>query len=183
MSKAHIRGEQWNPWKLATLGMSVVFVTALVTGVVVASYVGQQKKSEPGESQPEQAEPQSQPAYSPAGQSQPGPAPPAPAAQHAAVRPTAPDIEACNHYASSVARDRTTETLGDALVGGALGAGLGAAGGAIAGGGRGAGKGAGIGGLVGATAGTLYGLNQGNQNDAKAAVAYRSCMRRRGYTD
>jgi hypothetical protein len=174
MSKAHIRGEQWNPWKLATLGMSVVLVTALVTGVVVASYVGQPKKSEPGEAQPEQAAP---------GQSQPAPAPRPPAAQHVAGRPTAQDIDACNRYASSVAKDRTAETVTDALIGGAVGAGVGAAGGAIAGGGHGAGKGAGIGGLVGATAGTLYGLNQGKQNDARVATAYRSCMRRRGYTD
>jgi hypothetical protein len=179
MSKTRIHSEHWNPWKLATLGMSVVFVTALVTGVVVASYMGPQKDSEAA-AQPEQAEPsQAQPAHS-----QPAPPPPPAAAPpHAVARPTAQDIEACNHYAGSVARDRTTETLGDALVGGALGAGLGAAGGAIAGGGHGAGKGAGIGGLVGATAGTLYGLNQGNQNDAKATVAYRSCMRRRGFTD
>jgi hypothetical protein len=179
MSKAQIRGEHWNPWKLATLGMSVVLVTALVTGVVVASYVGQEKKSEPGEAQPQQAAPsQSQP-----GQSQPASAPHPPAAPHAVRRPTAQDIDACNRYASSVAGDKTAETVADALIGGALGAGVGAAGGAIAGGGHGAGKGAGIGGLVGATAGTLYGLNQGKQNDARVATAYRSCMRRRGYTD
>lgn len=181
MSKAHISRDQWNPWKLATLGLSVVFITALVTGVVVASYIGQ-KKSEPGDAQPEQASlSQSQPAYS---QPAPPPPPPRSAVEHHAVsRPTAHDIEACNHYASAAARNKTTDTITDALVGGALGAGLGAAGGAIAGGGGGAGKGAGIGGLVGATAGTLYGLNEGNQNDAKATVAYRSCMRRRGYTD
>jgi len=182
MSKAHISRQQWNPWKLATLGLSVVFVTALVTGMVVASYVGR-KNSEPSEVQPEQTSPSpSQPAYS-----QPAPPPPPPARaaaeQHAMSRPAAYDIEACNRYASTATRDKTTGTITDALIGGALGAGLGAAGGAIAGGGGGAGKGAGIGGLVGATAGTLYGLNQGNQNDARATAAYRSCMRRRGYAD
>jgi hypothetical protein len=111
------------------------------------------------------------------------PPPPAAPERHAAVRPSAADIEACNRYASSVSREKTTQTLTDALVGGALGAGLGAASGAIAGGGSGAGKGAGIGGLVGAAAGTVYGLNKANRSDSDAAAAYRACMRRQGYTE
>jgi hypothetical protein len=99
-----------------------------------------------------------------------------------AARPSTADIEDCNHYARA-SHDRTGQTVTDALVGGLAGAGLGAASGAIAGGGGGAGKGAGIGGLVGVAAGTLYGLNEANKGDAQAAAAYRSCMRRRGYTD
>lgn len=111
------------------------------------------------------------------------PPPPAAPERHAAVRPSAADIKACNRYASSVSREKTTQTLTDALVGGALGAGLGAAAGAIAGGGSGAGKGAGIGGLVGAAAETVYGLNKANQSDSDAVAAYRACMRRQGYTE
>lgn len=160
MSSEYIHRREWNPWQLTTIGMAVAFATALATGVVVAHYVAA-PKPEVVASAPSR----------PVG------------AQHAAARPGSADIEACNQYASSSARDKTTETLTDALIGGAVGAGVGAAGGAIAGGGSGAGKGAGIGGLVGATAGTLYGLNNANQNDQRAAAAYRACMRRRGYND
>src|SRR5262249_4815858 len=97
----------------------------------------------------------------------------------AAPRPSAADIEACNHYASS-GSNPAADALTGAVVGGLTGAGLGAAGGAIADGGHGAGKGAAIGGLVGATAGTLFGLNRANQRDARVAAAYRQCMRQRG---
>ncbi len=173
MANMRKRPQTWNPWKLVTLGMGVALATALVTGVVVAYYVGNQGSQ--SESQ--------QTGAGGAAPVQQAPAPPAAPAQRGPVKPSAADIEACNRYASSVARDRTTETLTDALIGGAVGAGLGAAGGAIAGGGGGAGKGAGIGGLVGAAAGTLYGLNQANQNDSRAASAYRTCMQRRGFTD
>src|SRR5512136_476554 len=37
--------QQSNPWKLATIGMVLVFSTALVTGVVVANYVGNEKSN------------------------------------------------------------------------------------------------------------------------------------------
>ncbi len=150
--------ERWNHWKVTAIGMAVVFTTALVTGLVVANWSGQEK-----------ARPTSVLA--------PRPTP------HVAVRPSALDIETCNGYARSVAGDKTTEVLKDVLIGGAIGAGVGAAGGAIAGGGGSAGKGAGIGGLVGATAGTLYGLNETKQTDARYVSAYRTCMQRRGYTD
>jgi len=203
MSERPSRFGQWNPWKLATLGMAVVLATALITGVVVANISG---RKEPQAEEPQAQAPQTTvpptpadelTAPAPAPPAQQGAAPPPPQAQlgapapppppaaperHAAVRPSAADIEACNRYASSVSREKTTQTLTDALVGGALGAGLGAASGAIAGGGSGAGKGAGIGGLVGAAAGTVYGINKANQSDSHAAAAYRACMRRRGYT-
>jgi hypothetical protein len=158
MSRTHVLDERWNPWKLATLGLLVTLATALVTGVVVANYAGNQS-------------------------SEPAGAPHQERVQHAAVRPSAADIEACNEYASSVGRDRTKETLTDALLGGVVGAGVGAAGGAIADGGGGAGKGAGIGGLVGATAGTLYGLKGTREHDGRAAAAYRACMKGRGFVD
>ncbi len=191
--------QQSNPWKLATIGMVLVFSTALVTGVVVANYVGNEK---PNPVTAPSGEPVVSAAPAQSAASLPGQAPPllnqAPAervvpptphqavarqeapAPHRAARPSAAAVEACNQYASTAGQNKATQTVTDALIGGAVGAGLGAASGAIAGS---AGKGAGIGGLVGATAGTLYGLNQANQGDARAVAAYRACMRRRGYAD
>lgn len=195
----------WNPWKWTTIGMAVVFATALVTGVVVAHYNGSGNSTTTAlvpsaalpqaDTQPPEAPPQNQPqpnggsVRAPAAVAPARPAAPAAVARQEAApeqrvreRPSSADIAECNHYASSTG-SATTETLTDALFGAAAGAGLGAAGGAIAGGGSGAGKGAGIGGLVGAAAGTLYGLNDSNRRDAQAAASYRACMRRRGYSD
>ncbi|MBI2526601.1 MAG: hypothetical protein HYY95_07870 [Candidatus Rokubacteria bacterium] len=148
--------EKWNPWKLTALGLALVASTALVTGLVVASWG---PSDEPG-------------------------APSTPrtgTARHVAAVPTAADVEACNQYARSRG-DRTVEVVKDAAIGAVVGAGVGAAGGAVAQGGKGAGKGAAIGGIVGGTAGTLYGLNATKQNDARYAEAYRACLRGRGYT-
>jgi len=145
----------WNPWKMTAVGMALVIVTGLVTGLVVANWTGREP-------------------VRPAGT--------APAPRQVAVTPTASDIDACNQYAKSASGDKTTELLKDAAIGGVVGAGVGAAGGAIAGGGKGAGKGAAIGGIVGATAGTLYGLNEAKKNDARYVEAYRTCMRGRGYS-
>jgi hypothetical protein len=180
----------WNPWKMATIGILVVFATALTTGVVVAHYVGTQAAQTPDAQQVASANAPGAPAENALPPAvPPAAAPPAPAAQapapphrHVGARPSTADIEDCNHYASST-HNGTADTVKDALIGGAAGAGLGAAGGAIAGGGSGAGKGAGIGALVGATAGTLFGLNDANQRDSRTAAAYRACMRRRGYSD
>ena len=187
MSKTTWAEDRWNPWKMATVGLLVVLATALVTGVVVAHYVGGSRP------QPEVAAEAGVPA-------QPGAAPeqqatdqqasaepqttarPERRAEQVAGQPSPADVRECNRYASAASRDKATETLKDGLLGGALGAGLGAASGAIAGGGGGAGRGAGIGGLVGAAAGTLYGLSEGNRS-ASAAAAYRACMKRRGYVD
>ncbi len=152
--------DAWNPWKMTAIGMALVIVTAVVTGLVVANWTT--PKEDP----------------KPAAMASRAPAP----VRQAAPPPTAADVDACNQYAKSAAGDKTTEVVKDALIGGAVGAGVGAAGGAIAGGGKGAGKGAGIGGLVGAAAGTLYGINEANKNDARYVEAYRSCMRGRGYT-
>ncbi len=171
----------WNPWKLTAIGMALVVVTALVTGLVVASWNGAGKSQS---TQPSQA---STPPPPPEVASPP--APPAPPARPAHVAsnpapartPATADVNACNAYAKREVGDKTVETVKDALLGAAAGAGLGAAGGAIAGGGRGAGKGAGIGGVVGAAAGTLYGLNESKSHDARYVQAYRSCMRGRGY--
>jgi hypothetical protein len=199
----------WNPWKFATFGILIVLATALITGVVVAHYVGSRPANQEAAAPPQNQvanvpqgalpgvpadsaaanneAPKPPPGWVPSAPQSNAVAPPPPAqsqpgTHHVAAKPSSHDISVCNHYATS-ARQKTTETVQDGLVGGVLGAGLGAATGAIAGGGRGAGQGAGIGGLVGAAAGSLYGLNAANQRDQRAAAAYRDCMRRRGYVD
>jgi hypothetical protein len=203
MAARRMTDQQWNPWKLATIGLLMMGATALLTGVVVAHYAGSDTsgpapagvQAPPGTASGPADQPAAQPALQPAPIAAPGQVPPTPAVRdqmaavappvppvaeaHAPSRPRSSDISACNRYASAVGRHQPTQTLTDALLGGALGAGLGAAGGAIAGGA--AGKGAGIGGLVGAAAGTLYGLNDANRTNARAADAYRACMRSRGY--
>lgn len=151
----------WNPWKMTAIGMALVIITALVTGLVVANWPGKNGKEE----------------------AQTVPARRATAARvHRVVAtPSAADIEACDRYARSVAGSRTSDVLSDALIGGAVGAGVGAAGGAIAGGGKNVGKGAAIGGLAGATAGTIHGLSKPSTSDPRYVEAYRSCLRGRGF--
>lgn len=162
---------RWNPWKMTAIGMALVIVTALVTGLVVANWTG--------------PEPERKAAAVSA------PARPARAADARAAdaRPvsTAPSqsaIDSCNQHAASVApaRDKTAEVVKDAVIGGAVGAAVGAGGGAVVDGGKGAGKGAAIGGIVGAGGGALYGLNENRRQDEKYREAYASCMRSRGYT-
>jgi hypothetical protein len=157
-----------NPWKLTAIGMALVIVTALATGLVVANWSGKdsdRKVADTSSSRP----------VSPVASSE---APRAPAV------PTQTAINACNHYAATQAgqRNKTVDTIKDGAIGAVAGAALGAAGGAIAGGGSGAGKGAAIGGLVGAGGGTLYGLNENQKHDEHYRNAYASCMRSRGYT-
>ena len=181
----------WNPWKMTAIGMALVIVTAVITGLVVASW-NSVDKSQGSQASQVPAPAVSAPAVSAPAVSAPAPAPapvrPAPAARTAsnqappAPTPTAADVDACNSYAKAQVGDKTVETVKDALIGAAAGAGLGAAGGAIAGGGKGAGKGAGVGGVVGAAAGTLYGLNEAKSHDTRYVQAYRGCMRGRGYT-
>jgi hypothetical protein len=161
----------WNPWKITAIGMSVVVVTALVTGLVVANWTGAERA------------PADRPAVKMAEQS----ARPARVASAVPATPSKSAIEACNRYAASESaskketKDKTVEVVKDGAIGAALGAAVGAAGGAIADGGKGAGKGAAIGGLVGAGAGTLYGLNENKKSDERYRAAYASCMRSRGY--
>ena len=66
--------ERRNPWKATAIGMAVVFATALITGIVVANWSGQEKAKEVTVTPPR----------------------PAP---HQAARPSASDIEFCNQYA------------------------------------------------------------------------------------
>jgi hypothetical protein len=157
----------WNPWKLTAIGMAVVVVTAVVTGLVVANWTGGERDRAVAD-KPVAAAPMA----------------PKPArVASATAAPSHSAIEACNRYAASEAgkKDKTTEVVKDAAIGAVLGAAVGAAGGAIADGGKGAGKGAAIGGMVGAGGGTLYGLNESKKNDERYRAAYASCMRSRGY--
>jgi hypothetical protein len=165
-----------NPWKLTSIGMAVVIVTALVTGLVVANRTGSDRSAQDQKAAladqkaqtPEQKTPQKTPTRV---ASAPG-------------VPTQSAIDACNKYAASEAgsKDKTMEVVKDGAIGAVVGAAVGAAGGAIAGGGKGAGKGAAIGGIVGAGGGTLYGLNENKKNDERYRAAYSSCMRARGFT-
>jgi len=166
----------WNPWKMTAIGMALVMVTALVTGLVVASWNSSDKPQSPTTTTASQTPPPSASAAPPSSAARPAQSPP-----RRVATPTAADIETCNGYAKSQAGDKTVEVVKDALIGAAAGAGVGAAGGAIAGGGKGAGKGAGVGGVVGAAAGTLYGLNEGKSHDARYVQAYSACMKGRGY--
>src|SRR2546425_13136571 len=38
--------KSWNPWKVTSIGMSLVMATALVTGLVVANWSGSSRDSE-----------------------------------------------------------------------------------------------------------------------------------------
>jgi hypothetical protein len=156
-----------NPWKLTAIGMALVIVTALATGLVVANWSGKDSDKKVADAS----------SSAPASRVASSPAPAAPAV------PTQTAINACNQYAATHTqhRDKTVDTIKDGAIGAVAGAALGAAGGAIAGGGSGAGKGAAIGGLVGAGGGTLYGLNENRKHDESYRNAYASCMRSRGY--
>jgi hypothetical protein len=161
-----------NPWKLTAIGMGVVMVTALVTGLVVANWTGGDRAAQ---EQPQKSQPQ---------KSQPAPARVASASPAVPAAPTQNAIDACNKYAASEGgtQNKTMDVVKDGAVGAVVGAAVGAAGGAIAGGGKGAGKGAAIGGVLGAGGGTLYGLNENKKQDERYRAAYASCMRARGYT-
>ena len=161
-----------NPWKLIAIGIALVVVTAVITGIVVANWTG---------TKPLQQTASTTPAVK-------APAPPAAPAtstpRPASAPPTQAAIDTCNKYAATPPsqRDKTIGVVKDAAIGGVGGAAVGAAGGAIAGGGRGAGTGAAIGGLVGAVGGTLYGLNDIHKNNQEAQAAYARCMQAHGHT-
>ena len=191
----------WHLWKLTAVAMLLVAATAVVTGLVVAHWSGDETArglkqgavasppAPPGvpSRPPTSPAPQSRAASVPrqvAANSRPAVSPP-PAAhpQPAAPAPTQEAIDACNRYAAEKAgqQDKTMQVAKDALIGAVAGAAVGAAGGAVAGGGKGAGKGAAIGGVLGAGGGTLYGLNEARKQDERYRDAYALCMRARGY--
>lgn len=150
-------------WKLATIGLLVIGVTALVTTFVV----GQRTSTDPAQDQKSKVEAVQKTQHKTA------------SAEHA--QPPQAVVEACNKYADDQVTGKTTEVLKDAGIGAVLGAAVGAAGGAIADGGSGAGKGAAIGGVVGVAGGSLYGLNENKTHDEKYKTAYASCMHSKGY--
>lgn len=160
-----------NPWKLTAIGMAVVIVTAVITGIVVANRTGTKPVEQVANTTPAAKPPAT-------------PATPASSPRPASSVPPQSAIQACNKYAATPPsqRDKTIEVVKDVAIGGVGGAAVGAAGGAIAGGGKGAGKGAAIGGLVGAVGGTLYGLNDIHKNNQEAQAAYARCMQAHGHT-
>ena len=161
-----------NPWKMTAIAITLVLVTAIVTGAVVANWtVGNERERGAVTAK---AEPLKSAAVRMAV---------APQSSALATPPRA-TVETCNRQASEQAspQDRTAEVVKDAAIGAVIGAAVGAAGGAIADGGKGAGKGAAIGGLVGAGGGTLFGLNANRKDDETYRDAYARCMRSRGYS-
>jgi hypothetical protein len=159
-------GESWkNPWKLTAIGMGLVIASALVTGLVVANWTGQESDKKASVVTADRTGTHST-------------SPTAPAV------PTQSAIAACNQSAAAQAgqREKTRDTLIAGGIGAVAGAAVGAAGGAVIDGGSGAGKGAIIGGLVGAGGGTLYGLNENRKHDESYRNSYAACMHARGYT-
>jgi hypothetical protein len=175
-----------NPWKLTAIGMALVVVTALVTGLVVAQWSGSPADRKTAEPTP--PAPTTIPTPRRAESTVPAPtarlAAPATARQPVSTVPTQAAVEACHQEAAAQVgqRNKTTEVVKDGAIGAAAGAAIGAAGGAIAGGGRGAGTGAAIGGLLGAGGGSLYGLNDNQKHDQQYRDAYAACMRSRGHS-
>jgi hypothetical protein len=179
-----------NPWKLTSLAMALVIVTAVITGVVVAKWSGKATMNAEEVFDSPAAMPRAA-----ARVSAPSPPPPpariasrevavpVPAAPRAAALPSQSVVDDCNRYAGAArtTKDKTIEVVKDAAIGAVAGAAVGAVGGAIADGGKGAGKGAAIGGLAGAGGGSLYGLYENKKNDEAYKEAYASCMRRHGY--
>jgi hypothetical protein len=179
----------WNPWKLTAIGLALVMVTAVVTGLVVASWTGTPPEQQVVAPKPSASMQASNPSASPrtaAAVTSAPRAPSAPAPATAPARPAIPSeatIEACNRVAAGAptTKDKTVEIVKDGAIAAAVGAAVGAAGGAIADGGKGAGKGAAIGGVLGAGAGALYGVNENRKNDQRYREAYAACMRSRGF--
>jgi hypothetical protein len=173
-----------NPWKLTAIGMALVMVTAVVTGLVVANRTGDSDKKVEADKMPVAASPAHPVTAQAAPVRRETAAPPHPAAPPRPAVPTQAAIDACNQWAGqqTAQRDKTMDTVKDAALGAVVGAAVGAAGGAIADGGKGAGKGAAIGGVVGAGAGTVYGLNENRKQDQRYRDAYAACMRGRGYS-
>lgn len=177
-----------NPWKLTAIGMALVAVTALVTGVVVASRTKSDENVAALQPPPPPEQPSSRaarPAASSMAATTPAPHTSAQATQ-APAAPRVPDqavVKACNDQAAAATgpHNKTTEVVKDSAIGAVVGAAVGAAGGAIAGGGKGAGKGAAIGGILGGGGGALYGVNDNRKHDAAYRDAYASCLRVRGY--
>src|SRR5262245_27657289 len=104
--------ERWNPWKLTTIGLGLVIATALITGLVVASW-NNNNASAPATSAsaPRTTPAPAAPSRPPAVATAPAPAPP----RHVATpAPSPADVEACNTQANSQAGDKTLNVVKDA---------------------------------------------------------------------
>src|SRR2546428_4974024 len=100
-----------NPWKLTAVGMALVMITALVTGLVVANWSGPERETKATAEVAPPPKPVTQAAVV-------APAPPPPplrvAAAPAAPRvPTQATVNTCNQYAAQSTRDKTIEVLKD----------------------------------------------------------------------
>jgi hypothetical protein len=154
-----------NPWKLTSIGLVVVGLTAGVTAYVIG---GKNAAEDPA---PRQHSAAQETAAKPQRKATP--------VQH--TQPPESIVLACNKQAEDQVAGKNEEMVKDAAIGAAITAGVGAAAGAIAEGGKGAGKGAAIGGVVGAAGGTLYGLNENKSRDERFRAAYASCLQAKGY--
>ena len=161
-----------NPWKLATLALALIGVTALSTGVTTA-YV--MRGFDDGSGSRAHATPAPAATFAAASPSTASATvvPSAPVVTRArAIAAPAPAVRTVTRTAAVVpvaAADcatggqRAMKIAKPGLIGTLAGAGLGAIGGAIAHGGSGAGKGALIGGIAGAVAGGGYGAYKTKQ--------------------
>lgn len=154
-----------NPWKLTSIGLLVVGVTAGVTAYVMGG------KNTVSDAIPRQETTAQHAVSKPEHKAVP--------VQHA--QPPESVVLACNKQVEDKVASQTEEVVKDGALGAAITAGMGAAAGAIADGGKGAGKGAAIGGLVGAAGGSLYGLNENKSHDERFRAAYASCLHAKGY--
>lgn len=154
-----------NPWKLTSIGLVVIGLTAGVTAYVMG---GKNAADDPAPGHQSAAHEQ---AAKPQHKATP--------VQHS--QPPESIVLACNKQAEDQVSSKSEEIVKDAALGAAITAGVGAAAGAIADGGKGAGKGAAIGGVVGAAGGTLYGINENKSRDERFRAAYASCLQAKGY--
>ncbi|HKY72833.1 MAG TPA: hypothetical protein VJL88_13020 [Nitrospira sp.] len=155
-----------NPWKLTSIGLLVVGLTAGITAYVMG---GKNVTEDPAPKSATAAHAQ---------------APAQPQRKVTPVQYAQPPeavVLACNKQAEEQVTSKTAEVVKDAAIGAAITAGVGAAAGAIADGGKGAGKGAAIGGVVGAAGGSLYGMNENKTHDERFRAAYVSCLQGKGY--
>lgn len=95
----------WNPWKITAIAMALIMAAALVIGLVVANWVGNDEKATAGAQAP------SAPALGTRTES----APAVGATQTSTVPPQAV-VDACKRYVASQTgnRDKTAEVVKDA---------------------------------------------------------------------
>jgi len=105
----------WNPWKLTAIGLALVMVTAVVTGMVVANWTGSPSSQQAADSKPaapiatsrSAAQPSALPRTAAVTNTPPAPAPTAVAPAHPAV-PSEAAIDACNRAAASAPSTKDT---------------------------------------------------------------------------